>query len=165
MELKPHWKEIKSTFRACLASSKHCSVATVDAEGNPHITPIGFIFLKDDFTAYYFEEYSKSIPQNVSTNQNVCLMVVNSGFGYWLTSLFKGKFESAPGLRLYGTVGELRQATAGEIDAYKKRVHSSRRLKGNHMLWQNLETVREITLTSFKPVTYPKMMSHLWKRS
>ncbi len=162
MDLKEHWPEIKKTFKTCLASSKYCSVATVDTEGRPHITPIGFIFLKDNQTAYYFEEYTKTIPQNIKNNNNVCLMVANSGFSYWFKSLYKGRFVSAPGVRLYGKMGKRRKALPEEIEQYKNKIKSSRRFKGNKLLWQGLETVREIELTSFKPVKYPKMMEHLW---
>jgi hypothetical protein len=163
MELESHWDEIKKTFNACIASSKHCAIATVDEHGNPHITPIGFIFLKDDHTAYYFEEYTKAIPKNIHTNNKVCLMVVNSSFIYWFKSLLKGKFISPPGLRLYGETGDLRKASAEEIQEYKKKINSARSLKGSNLIWQGLETVREIKLTSFKPIQYPKMMSHLWQ--
>ncbi len=162
MELESHWHEIKNTFNRCLSSSKHCAIATVDSEGNPHITPIGFIFLKDNKTACYFEEYTKSIPKNIKSNSNVCLMVVNSSFSYWFKSLFKGKFISPPGLRLYGVAGGARKATQEELQLYKSKIRSSRGLKGNKLIWQGLETVREIELKSFKPVQYPKMMDHLW---
>lgn len=162
MELDSHWDQIKKTFEACLSSSKHCAIATVDDAGNPHITPVGFIFLKDNHTAYYFEEYTKAIPQNIQSNNNVCLMVVNSGFLYWFKSLFKGKFISPPGLRLYGKAGDLRKASPDEVRVYENKIASARNLKGSSLIWQGLETVREIKLTSFKPIQYPKMMSHLW---
>ncbi len=162
MDIETHWKSVKATFEEGMASSKHCAIATVDAQGNPHITPIGFLFLESPTKAFYFEEYTHSIPLNIMSNRNLCLMVVNSGFIYWFKSLFKGQFVSPPGLRLYGTAGELRKATSNERDQYLSKIKSSKRLKGNKLIWQGLENVREISLTSFKPITYPKMMRGLW---
>ena len=163
MNLNDHWPEVKQTFESCLAASKHCAIASVDAEGNPHITPIGFIFLQDKLTAFYFEQYSNSIPNNIKHNQNVCLMTVNSSSWYWFKSLLSGKFSSSPGIRLYGVMGQRRKALPTEIQRYKNKIHSTRKLKGNKLLWQGLETVRDIQLTSFKPVQYPEMMEGLWQ--
>ena len=92
-------------------------------------------------------------------------MVVNSNFMYWFKSLFKGKFISPPGVRLYGEVGDLRKATDDELGAYRKKVKSTNKLKGYNLIWDGLETVREIKLNSFKPIQYPQMMSHLWENT
>ncbi len=158
MEIEPHWEMIKSTFEASMASSKHCSVATVDADGNPHITPIGFLFLESPSKAFYFEEYTEAIPNNLRHNQKLCLMVVNSGFLFWFKSLLKGQFISPPGLRLYGEAGEIRRAKPHEKRRYLDKMKSSENLKGNKLIWQGLDAVREISLTSFKPIAYPQMV-------
>lgn len=165
MELENHWEEIKTVFNSGVTSSKYCAIATINHDGKPHISPIGFIFLKDDYTAFYFEEYTKAMPKNYESNKNVCLMAVNSGFLFWFKSLLKGKFVSGPGVRLYGKAGNLRKALPEEIEAYKSRVKSARILRGYNMIWSELETVREIKLESFEPVVYPKMMEHLWRKA
>ena len=161
MDIELHWESVRATFEEGMSSSKHCAIASVDEKGNPHITPIGFLFLESPTKAFYFEEYTVSIPSNIQNNKNLCLMVVNSGFMYWFKSLFKGQFVSPPGIRLYGTAGELRKATAQEKEKYLNKIKSSKNLKGNKLIWQGLENVREISLTSFKPITYPKMMNGL----
>jgi len=50
------WPHIRRVFGDALRSSLHGSIATVDDAGRPHITPIGFLFLRDNDTTYYFEE-------------------------------------------------------------------------------------------------------------
>ena len=165
MDIELHWESVKAAFEEGMSSSKHCAIATVDTEGNPHITPIGFLFLESPTKAFYFEEYTESIPLNIQSNRNLCLMVVNSGFIFWFKSLLKGQFISPPGIRLYGTAGDLRKATSSEKEKYLSKISSSKNLKGNKLIWQGLENVREISLTSFKPITYPKMMNGLWSNT
>lgn len=161
MDLQKDWGLIRTVFESGIHSSKHCSIASVDKSGNPHVTPIGFVFLRDDKSAFYFEKYSKNLPLNFEHNKNVCLMAVNSSFHFWFTSLRKGQFLSHPGVRLYGEVGELRQASTAEMGRLKKRIGLANYLKGSKLIWSNLTTVRDITLSSVEPVKYPKMMDHL----
>ena len=162
MNLRSNWKQVKLAFEAGIKSSLHCAIATVDAHGNPHVTPIGFIFLRDDLSAFYFEEYTHKLPQNIQVNPRVCLLTINSSGLFWLASLFKGRFASSPGIRLFGVAGERRLATEHEKAAYRDRVKSARRLKGYDLIWKDLNHVREIKLDSFEPVVYPKMTEHLW---
>lgn len=48
MDLRTDWLAIKKVFEAGVRSSKHCAVASVDKQLRPHVTPIGFMFLRDD---------------------------------------------------------------------------------------------------------------------
>ena len=57
MDMVKDWIKIKEVFDDCISSSKHAAIATVSPDGTPHVTPIGFIFLRDDCSAYYFEQY------------------------------------------------------------------------------------------------------------
>ena len=161
MDISDDWPLIKSVVESAIASSKHCSIASVDAEGNPHVTPIGFVFLRDDGTGYYFEQYSKRLPKNYESNRNICILAVNSALPFWFKSLLKGRFESFPGIRLYGKAGEVRAARAAEIAALKRRIGSAKFLKGAQQIWSGLETVRDISFHAVEPVRYPKMMEHL----
>ena len=161
MDLKKDWQLIKSVVESGISSSIHCAIASVDADGNPHVTPIGFVFLRDDGTGYYFEQYSKHLPKNYETNRNVCVMAVNSGRSFWFKSLLYGRFESFPGVRLYGKVGDLRKANRAEIAAMNRRVGVARFLNGAKQIWSGLETVRDINFHAVEPVKYPKMMQHL----
>lgn len=161
MELNKDWQLIKSVVESAISSSKHCSIASVDADGNPHITPIGFVFLRDDQSGYYFEQYSKRLPKNYESNRNVCVMAVNSALSFWFKSLLKGRFESFPGVRLYGKVGDVRKASSMEIAALKNRIGPAKYLNGAQQIWSGLETVRNISFHAVEPVKYPKMMQHL----
>lgn len=161
MDLKKDWLLIQSIVESGISSSKHCSIASVDVDGNPHVTPIGFVFLRNDGTAYYFEKYSKQLPINYATNRNVCLMAVNSSFVFWFKSLLKGRFESFPGVRLHGVVGDSRKATPAEIAGLKRRIGAAKFLSGAKQIWSDLETVRDISFHRAEPVMYPKMMQHL----
>ena len=163
MELKENWAQIKVAFDAAIKSSKHSAIATVGADGFPHVTPIGFVFLRDDYTAYYFEEYTKRIPENLAHNPRVCLLLVNSNSWFWLSSLFRGKFASAPGIRLMGIAGERREATEDEKAAYQARVKPLRHSKGYDIIWRDLNHVRDIKLERFEPVSYPQMTDHIWR--
>jgi hypothetical protein len=163
MELSDNWRQIKIAFERGIKSSRHSAIATVNADGSPHVTPIGFVFLRDDFSAYYFEEYAKQLPLNLAHNPRVCLLLVDSGSTFWLSSLFRGRFDSPPGIRLYGAAGERRVASEQEKAAYRARVRSVRKLRGYDLIWRDLNHVRDIKLERFEPVVYPKMTDHLWR--
>lgn len=60
----------------------------------------------EDCSAFYFEEYTAKMRRNIEHNPRVCLMSVNSDGWFWFRSLLKGRFASAPGVRLLGLAGE-----------------------------------------------------------
>jgi hypothetical protein len=161
MDIRRDWQAIQQVFDAALASSKHCAIASVDVNGVPHITPIGFLFLRDDCSAYYFEQYSKRLPENYKSNANVCLMVVNSDSRFWFKALFTARFAALPGVRLYGRAGDLRPASAAELTALQRRIGPAKHLPGAKLIWSGLRTVRDIALDRVEPVRYPKIMEHL----
>ena len=130
MNLRENWAQVRATFDAGIQSSLHCAIATVGADGAPHVTPIGHIFLRDDLSAFYFEEHARKLPENLSRDPRVCLLLVNSGRFFWLTSLYTGRFASPPGMRLTGRAGARRPATAEELTMYERRVRGFRRLAG-----------------------------------
>lgn len=163
MELEKNWPEILKVLGNAKKSSRFFSIATVDPQGNPHVTPIGHVFFRDDMTGYYFDAYSKAMPQNFEHNKRVCLMGVNSGTSFWLTSLFKGHFNSAPAVRLFGEVGEARQASQEEIGRLRTAIRITRHLKGHKLLWNDLTRVRDIKFDAFSPATYPVMCEGLWR--
>ena len=162
MNLKENWQKVKKVLENGQASTVYCSIATVNPDGTPHITPVGTVFLGDDQTGYFFDHYAETLGENIDTNPNVCIMAVNGGKIYWFRSLFKGKFVSPPGVRLYGKVGPIRPATAEEIEKIERRVKPAKLLKGARMLWTDFTHVRDIEFTSYKPITYPMMMDGMW---
>ncbi|MGC4060888.1 MAG: pyridoxamine 5'-phosphate oxidase family protein [Aquabacterium sp.] len=161
MDIDTDWPLIRQVFEAGLRASRHCAIASVNAQGRPHVTPIGFIFLRDDKTAFYFEQYTRALPANFEHSRQVCLMTVNGGAGFWLRSLWRGRFLSYPGIRLYGEVGERRKANPQELATLAARIGGARHLRGSKLIWSDLAHVRDIRITGVEPVKYPRMMAHL----
>ncbi|MFX0579526.1 pyridoxamine 5'-phosphate oxidase family protein [Nocardia nepalensis] len=163
MSVEERWDEIRAVVARGKRSSGHFAIASVDADGAPHVTPVGTVFLRDDQTGFYFDQYTSALARNVDADPRVCVMAVDTGFLFWFRSLFLGRFIAAPGVRLYGTVGALRPATPSELEQVRRSVRITQWLKGGKLLWSNFSHVRDITFTDFRPVRYPVMMSHLWE--
>ncbi len=162
MDMENNWKTIRKLFRDTFKSSFHYAIATVSETGEPHVTPIGSLVLGKPGKGFYFEEFTKQLPSNLKTNQQVCVLAVNSGRWFWLTSLLKGGFKQPPSLRLYGTVGKRREATATEIALWQKRVKSVSFSKGHAMMWANMKMVREIEFHRILPVHMGAMTREAW---
>lgn len=162
MNFQKDWSLIRRHFKASFGSSLHVSIATIDVNGYPHVSPIGSLFLqKDQPAGFYFEEFPGKLPVNLSLNPRVCVMGVNSGFRFWFKSLFNGAFSSYPALRLVGRVGDKRPATPIEMAAAEKRFRLFKRFKGHKLLWSELKTVRDIYFEEVVPVKIGKMTWHL----
>ena len=165
MDIKDHWPEIQQVVMQALSSSIHCAIASVAPDGTPNITPVGTVFLRDNLTGYYFDQYTSTLAENIERNPKICLMAVNTSRVFWLKSFWRGNFASPPGLRLYGEASSLRPATEQERKFIDARVRPTRWLKGSRLLWSDFTHVRDIRFTSFRPVTYPRMMDGLWRAS
>lgn len=157
IDIFKNWKKIRTHFRTSFSSSLHVAIASVDVENVPTITPIGSFFLNKNQTGFYFEKFSTQLPRNAEINKNVCILAVNSSKWYWITSLFKGKFETNPAIKLYGQLGKKRKATDAEMHAFKKRVRFSSSLKGHRLLWDNMNYIREIHFTKAENMNIGKM--------
>ncbi len=162
MKIEDHWHEIKKIFIKTGKKNNHFAFATVDKNGNPHITPIGSLILKDNCNGFFFDRFPVNMKENFKTSDRVSVLTVNTGFFFWLKSIRKGKFESPPGIRLYGKVGELRNATEAEKEMWQKKVHFTRRTKGYKILWKDMDYVRDISFDDFKLVTAGAMTKGLW---
>ncbi|MBT3714432.1 MAG: pyridoxamine 5'-phosphate oxidase family protein [Anaerolineae bacterium] len=163
MSLIENWSEIKALFKRSFRSSFHYAIATVSESGEPHITPIGSLILGKPGRGVYFEEFPRQLPRNLEGNQQVCVMAVDSGVGFWLKSLLRGKFASPPAVRLYGKAGELRPATEKEIQRWQRRVRRVRFTKGHTMMWKKMRMGREVEFTRIEPVHMGEMTENLWK--
>jgi len=152
MEIDTHWHSVKTLFKKAFTSSFHYSIASVDVNGKPHVTPIGSLILGEPGHAIYFEEFTSKLPDNISTNKFISVLAVNSSKWFWLKSLIKGEFSELPALRLNGEAGILREATAVEVNLWHKRVKSVSFTKGHKIMWQRMGKVREIKFTSIEPV-------------
>jgi hypothetical protein len=79
-------------------------------------------------------------------------MALNSGRWELLKALWRGEARRPFGVRLHGTVGERREATAAEIARMHRRVRPLRFLRGHDLLWGRLRTVRDVRFDAFEPV-------------
>lgn len=161
MDIVNQWKEIKTHFRKSFASNLHIVIASVDAEGQPSATPIGSLFLNQDQTGFYFEKFPHKLFEASKANAQVCILGVNSSFWFWIKSLFYGKFNYVPAIKLYGQLGIKRKATDRELQRLKRRMKYVSWLKGSKYLWSDMEMVREITFTKTEIINLGKMTESL----
>ncbi|HRX28662.1 MAG TPA: pyridoxamine 5'-phosphate oxidase family protein [Saprospiraceae bacterium] len=161
MDIKVDWNVIRRHFNKSFSSNFYVSVASVDVENNPTVTPIGSLFLNDNQTGFYFEKFPSKLPEHVMTNPKVCLLGVNSGRIFWLKGLFRGKFTDFPAMKLYGELGERRKATEKEINGLNRRMKATKGLKGNTYLWGKMEFVRDIKFTKAEKINLGKMTANL----
>lgn len=161
MNLEKDWNDIRRHFNKSFRSNFYVSIASVDAENNPTVTPIGSLFLNTNQTGFYFEKFPSKIPKHAKENPNVCLLGVNSGRFFWIKALFKGTFSNHPAIKLYGKLGEKRKATEKEISRLNRRMKTTSGFKGNTYLWKTMEFVREIEFTKAEKINLGKMTEKL----
>ena len=165
MDLEQNWDQVRDLFRASFRSSFHYAIATVGRGGEPHVTPIGSLVLGEPGRGFYFEQFTRQLPANLLTDQRVCVLAVNSSRWFWLRSLFGGRFARPPAVRLYGTAGELRPATTGEIERWQRRVRPVRWSRGHALIWRDMRKVRDIRFDRIEPVRIGAMTRDLWPLS
>jgi len=151
MDIIKDWQKIRFHFNRSFRSSLHVSIASVDTENNPTITPIGSLFLNNDQTGFYFEKFPSKLPLHAKVNNNVCILAVNSSRWFWLKSLLKGRFENYPALKLYGKLDEKREAT--EIE--------SNRLEGRMRMTNKMDMVRELSFSRVEKINLKDMTKGL----
>jgi len=144
-------------------SSLHCAVATLNADGFPRVTPIGALFLREDKTGFYFDEFPVNMSRNLERDPRVCILVVNNNPQFWQKSLVSGTFEPPPAVRLMGKVGKRREGTEEEIAMWQEHVKLAKGTKGHDILWKNMRMVKDIHFDSFEPVLLGEMTQDLWK--
>ena len=147
INLEENWQKIRKHFRKSFAANMHISIASVDENHQPTITPIGSLFLNNNQTGFYFEKFATKLNISSKTNKSICVLAVNSNKWFWLKSLFKMSFSEYPAIKLYGELGIKREATDKENRAFQKRIRKTKRLKGSNYLWKDMSMVREITFT------------------
>jgi hypothetical protein len=118
-------------------------VASIDENNNPTVTPIGSLFLRKNHTGFYFEKFPSRLPKTAE-NRNICVLSVNSSTTFWIKALFRMKFKTHPAIKLYGKLGDRREATKTELMRLRSRMKATRLLKGNKYLWDNMPYIREI---------------------
>lgn len=157
MNIITDWKKIRAHFNKSFKSSLHVSIASVDKNNSPTVTPIGTLFLNDDQTGYYFEKFPSKLPVHAKNNKKICVLGVHSNRFYWIKSLFFTRFASPPAMKLYGELGVKRKATKKEISRLNRRMKWTNGLKGNTYLWKNMDDVRVVSFTSIELINLGKM--------
>ncbi len=163
MEIGKYWETIQMAFQSSLGSSMHYAVATVNEDGSPHVTPIGALFLRENRTGFYFDEFPVNMSKNLERNPRVCILAVNSNPTFWQKSLLAGKFEAPPAVRLLGSVGKKREGTKEEIAMWQNHVKLAQGTKGYDLMWKNMRMARDIYFDSFEPVLMGEMTQVLWQ--
>ena len=148
----PDWATASRVFKRAFRSSFHYSIATVDVDGAPRVTPIGSVMLTEPGRGIFFDVFASHLSQNLDNDPRVCVMAVDTTKRFWLTSLTRGRFDRPPALRLAGTAGPRRTPTTEEQQRWLRRVRSVRRLKGHALLWGNLTHVRDLQFEEAIPV-------------
>ncbi len=161
MNLIKDWHKIRKHFNKSFGTNFYISIASVDIDHNPTVTPIGTLFLNDNQSGFYFEKFPSKLPELAKNNPNVCLLGVNSNRFFWIKSLFKNSFSDYPALKLYETLGERRKATEKEIKRLNRRMRITNNLKGNTYLWKNMEFVRDIQFTKAESINLGLMTKEL----
>ena len=161
MDIKTNWKSIIQHFNKSFRSNFYVSIASVDSDNNPTVTPIGSLFLNGNQKGFYFEKYPSKLPVHAKTNKNICVLAVNSNMWFWLKSLLNGKFRSYPAIKLYGELGERRKATEKETSRLNRRMKTTKGLKGNKYLWGKMEFVREIKFIKAEKINLGEMTKEL----
>ena len=157
MNIRTDWDAIRKHFNKSFSQNLFIPIASVDANNSPTVTPIGSLFLNNDQSGFYFEKYPTKLPLHAKSSQDICALAVNSSKWFWFRSLFKGKFTTNPGIKLYGQLGERRQATEKEISRLDRRMNSTKGLKGNTYLWKNMDYVRDISFNKVETINLGKM--------
>jgi len=160
IDIKANWNTIRAHFNKSVSSSLHVSIGSVNKNGEPTVTPIGSLFLNKDQKGFYFERYTSNLPLNGKNNNTICVLAVNSNFWFWVKSLLNSKFEKQPAIKLYGVIGERREATEIELSRFKKRTRFFKIFKGYHELWGDMKHVREITFVKVEQMKLGNMTSY-----
>ena len=156
------WGIIRRLFSRTFQTSLHYAVATVNADGAPHVTPIGSLILQDKGRGFFFEEYLGTTACNLQKDKRICVLAVHTSRWLLLKALLLGRFTSLPAIRLSGTAGEKREATPEEMKLFRRRVGMCHVLKGYDILWGRLRFVRDVTFDTALPVHVGVMTAGLW---
>lgn len=112
----------------------------VEVAGQIRLFPIGSLKIQPDGSASYFEMFARPIPDGAS----ITVLGVDSSPLFWLWSLIRGHFSHPPAVRLTGTIGPRRPASAEEIAHFKKRVGWLLWTPGGKKLWSRPRDCREL---------------------
>ncbi len=158
------WLDICRTVNRGLRSSLHCSIATINKDGSPHLAPIGSVRLFESGPqrrGLFFEIFATTQAKNLERDPRFTLLAVDSSLDFWIESMTGGSFQQPPGIRLAGTAGVRRLASEEEIQHFQRFTKPLSHLKGHDMLWGNTKWVRELHFDRVEPLRVGQMTKHL----
>lgn len=155
-------KEIDWTaIRRVIARSPFCSIASIDEDGRPRVTPIGSVYLDRSGRGFFLERFTSGLPRNIDRNSPISLMAVDIRLGFWLGALVSGRFKSSPAIRLRGTAGPRRDATEKEREIFTRKVSKLRWTRGHRKLWRDFCYARDLDFREEIPLRLGTMWSHV----
>jgi hypothetical protein len=163
MDAVTTWPMVRALAKRTFPSSLHFAFATVNPDGTPHVTPIGSLMLAPDRPeGVFFEVFSRQMVRNLDERPQVCVLAVNSSAATWLMALLRGHFTAPPAVRLLGTVGPRREASAAEVARWRRRTRGLWRLDGGRNLWGQLRYARTIRFDAVEPIHLGKLTRNVW---
>ncbi len=160
--IQNNWDTLKKDFIGCQKSSQGLvQIASVDEKGIPNMTPIGSLFLGENKQAFFCNRFPQNLNQNLKTNNQICAIAMNGSNWFWLKSLFKGKFDNCPGIKLYGRISRKRKIEPEEKEKWERQVRTFRFLKGYDLLWKDMMYASDIHFESFEYLNAGKMTDKL----
>lgn len=72
------WDRGVAVLRQGMSTSLHCSIASVNEDGSPHVTPIGSLQITGLGTGMYFDVFNETLACNVDRDPRVSILVVDS---------------------------------------------------------------------------------------
>jgi len=148
------WKEIVKYFSGMKQTSM---IGSVNSMGQPNVTPIGSLVLRDDHSGYYFDLFTKGLSENLDQNSNVCVLFAQTGGLFWFQSLLANQCKKPSGIKLIGSAGNRRKASTEEIEMLRNKTKYLKMLKGYHTIFGNLSYIRDIAFTDYFMLNTGKM--------
>ncbi len=148
------WRSLRHT----VARAGFCAVASVNADGSPHLTPIGSVWLDREVgKAMLFQRFTRKLPENAQREERICLLATRNDAWFWIKALLSGRFSEPPGVRIFARLGPPRAARAEEIARFHNRMKLFRWTRGFRLLWADLRLARDLEIESVAPVVIGPM--------
>lgn len=150
--------ELWPAIRQLVARAGFCAVASSNADGSPHLTPIGSLWLeKEPGRGLMFQRFTRQLPHNADRDERVAILATRGDTWFWLKALVRGRFDTPPAVRLVARLGPPRRATTAEIARFHAKMRLVRWTRGFQLLWGDLAIVREVTVERAIPVELGRM--------
>lgn len=155
---KDKWQEIVKYYNE---SKQTSMIGSCNSSGQPNVTPIGTLILKDDCSGYYFDLFTKELSDNLDQNKNICVLIVQTGKMFWFKSLYANEYKKPPGIKLIGSAGEKRKALEEEIEFLRNKTKPLKMLKGYNTIFGNPSHVRDLMFTDYFMINTGKITFNL----